>query len=549
MKTYTMPDPGEGLTEAEVVSWLVNPGDTVKINDVLCEVETAKSIVELPSPFAGTVHSLAADEGQTVPVGGALIVIDDGSGADDSHPGDGADQAGTDDARKPGDSAATDGEEKLLVGHIPAAEGGRRRRRRGAGAGQQAAVVRGATQSAGSDERPAAADGSASQGHQDGATSPSAPAGQDRSAVSPLRDADPQAHGTAPQPDPSNPPRMDASTGPEHVLAKPPARRLAAELGVDLTTVTGTGRDGVITRTDVKQAATDRGVTDSAPQPSDQRGATRSSSDGQPQSVTPAQTSGDAQLFAQSWISRTMLGGEPTAPGERRVPIHGVRKVTAEAVKTSMDTKALVTAFLTCDVTPTMDLVARLRADRAFRGLRVSPLTVWCKAVTLAMRRTPVVNASWDDETGQIVHHEQVNLGIAAATPRGLMVPVVRDAQDMTMLDLAQELTRIIAVAKEGRLQPADYTGGTFSITNVGVFGLNAGTPVVNRDESAILVLGSIDRRPWVVGTGDDERIVPRWVTTMSLGFDHRLIDGEQGSTFLHDLAEILSDPTAALLY
>ncbi|MEA5650231.1 dihydrolipoamide acetyltransferase family protein [Cutibacterium granulosum] len=544
-----MPDPGEGLTEAEVVSWLVNPGDTVKINDVLCEVETAKSIVELPSPFAGTVHSLAADEGQTVPVGGALIVIDDGSGADDSHPGDGADQAGTDDAGKPGDSAATDGEEKLLVGHIPAAEGGRRRRRRGAGAGQQAAVVRGATQSAGSDERPAAADGSASQGHQDGATSPSAPAGQDRSAVSPLRDADPQAHGTAPQPDPSNPPRMDASTGPEHVLAKPPARRLAAELGVDLATVTGTGRDGVITRTDVKQAATDRGVTDSAPQPSDQRGATRSSSDGQPQSVTPAQTSGDAQLFAQSWISRTMLGGEPTAPGERRVPIHGVRKVTAEAVKTSMDTKALVTAFLTCDVTPTMDLVARLRADRAFRGLRVSPLTVWCKAVTLAMRRTPVVNASWDDETGQIVHHEQVNLGIAAATPRGLMVPVVRDAQDMTMLDLAQELTRIIAVAKEGRLQPADYTGGTFSITNVGVFGLNAGTPVVNRDESAILVLGSIDRRPWVVGTGDDERIVPRWVTTMSLGFDHRLIDGEQGSTFLHDLAEILSDPTAALLY
>ena len=545
MKTYTMPDPGEGLTEAEVVSWLVSPGDTVKINDVLCEVETAKSIVELPSPFAGTVHSLAVDEGQTVPVGGALIVIDDGSGADDSHPGDGADQAGTDDAGKPGSSAAADGEEKLLVGHIPAAEGDRRRRRRGAGAGQQASVARGATRQTTPDEPPAAA--SARQAHQDGLTSPSAPAGQDRSAASPLRDADP--HGTAPQPDPSNPPRMDASTGPEHVLAKPPARRLAAELGVDLTTVTGTGRDGVITRTDVKQAATDRGVTDSAPQPSDQRGATRSSSDGQPQPVIPAQTSGDTQLFAQSWISRTMLGGEPTAPGERRVPIHGVRKVTAEAVKTSMDTKALVTAFLTCDVTPTMDLVARLRADRAFRGLRVSPLTVWCKAVTLAMRRTPVVNASWDDETGQIVHHEQVNLGIAAATPRGLMVPVVRDAQDMTMLDLAQELTRIIAVAKEGRLQPADYTGGTFSITNVGVLGLNAGTPVVNRDESAILVLGSIDRRPWVVGTGDDERIVPRWVTTMSLGFDHRLIDGEQGSTFLHDLAEILSDPTAALLY
>ena len=165
------------------------------------------------------------------------------------------------------------------------------------------------------------------------------------------------------------------------------------------------------------------------------------------------------------------------------------------------------------------------------------------------MGRTPVINAAWDDVAEEIVFRDHINLGIAAATPRGLMVPVVRGAQDMTMLELATEITRVVAIAKEDNLQPSDYADGTFSITNVGVFGLDAGTPVVNRTESAILVLGALARRPWVVGTGDDERVVPRWVTTMSLGFDHRLIDGEQGSTFLHDVAEILSDPASAMLY
>ena len=314
-----------------------------------------------------------------------------------------------------------------------------------------------------------------------------------------------------------------------HILAKPPARRLAADLGVDLSQVTGTGPQGAVTRSDVKAAA--------------HHGAAAAGDGG----ACP----GDAELASLSVMSRRLLGGAPTEPDghTRKVPVRGVRKVTAKAVKDSLDTKALVTAFLTCDVTPTMELVNRLRADRRFKGLRVSPLTVWCKAVCLAMGRTPVVNARWDDAADQIVFRDQINLGIAAATPRGLMVPVVRNAQDMTMLELAEEITRIVAIAKEGKLQPTDYTDGTFSITNVGVFGLDAGTPVVNRTESAILVLGTIARRPWVVGTGDDEEVVPRWVTTMSLGFDHRLIDGEEGSTFLHDVAEILSDPASAMLY
>ena len=469
MKNYCMPDPGEGLTEGEVVSWQVSPGDTVKINDVLCEVETAKSIVELPSPFAGTVAKLCAEPGETVTVGAPLVTIDDGS----------------------------EDEPEFLVGHVTAEPGRRRRRRRGAAVSTERAREEGV------DTHP---EQSVSEPQHDAEAKP-----EQRLTESASR---------------QDPPRMDRTA---HILAKPPARRLAADLGIDLSQVTGTGPQGAVTRSDVKAAAHD--------------GAAAAGDAGA--------SCGDAELANLSVMSRRLLGGAPTEPDghTRKVPVRGVRKVTAKAVKESLDTKALVTAFLTCDVTPTMELVNRLRADRRFKGLRVSPLTVWCKAVCLAMGRTPIINAAWDDATDQIVFRDHINLGIAAATPRGLMVPVVRDAQDMAMLELATEITRIVAIAKEDKLQPPDYADGTFSITNVGVFGLDAGTPVVNRTESAILVLGALARRPWVVGTGDDERVVPRWVTTMSLGFDHRLIDGEQGSTFLHDVAEILSDPASAMLY
>ena len=470
MKNYCMPDPGEGLTEGEVVSWQVSPGDTVKINDVLCEVETAKSIVELPSPFAGTVAKLCAEPGETVAVGTPLVTIDDGS----------------------------EDEPEFLVGHVTAEPGRRRRRRRGAAVSTERAREEGA------DTHP---EQSVSESRHDA-------------------EAKPEQRLTEPAPR-QDPPRMDRTA---HILAKPPARRLAADLGVDLSQVTGTGPQGAVTRSDVKAAAE-----------VGQHGAARNTGG----------SSDDAEFADLSVMSRRLLGGAPIEPDghTRKVPVGGVRKVTAKAVKDSLDTKALVTAFLTCDVTPTMELVNRLRADRRFKGLRVSPLTVWCKAVCLAMGRTPIINAAWDDAADQIVFRDHINLGIAAATPRGLMVPVVRDAQDMAMLELATEITRIVAIAKEDKLQPPDYADGTFSITNVGVFGLDAGTPVVNRTESAILVLGALARRPWVVGTGDDERVVPRWVTTMSLGFDHRLIDGEQGSTFLHDVAEILSDPASAMLY
>ncbi|VEI03604.1 Dihydrolipoyllysine-residue acetyltransferase component of pyruvate dehydrogenase complex [Acidipropionibacterium jensenii] len=495
MKNYRMPDPGEGLTEAELVSWRVAEGDTVAINDVLCEVETAKSIVELPSPFAGVVARMLVSEGDTVAVGAPLVSIDQGDGP----------------AEEP----------ELLVGHIPDEEGGRRRRRRSAESRSNPAPEPAA--------EPAAAPAPAAPAPEPAAAPESAAA----PVAEPAAEAAPARSCATPSCAAPEPPRVDRSEGPDHVLAKPPARRLAKDLDIDLADVTGTGPDGVITRTDVKQAADARSTGGSA---GSARTDVKRAPAGQ-QSLSPAQ--------------RRLLDGDATnAEGtEHRVRIQGVRKVTAVAMKDSIDTKALVTSFITADVSATMDLVAKLRADRAFKGLRVSPLTVWCKAACLAMTRTPVINARWDDDSGEIVYNRDINLGIAAATPRGLMVPVLRGAQDMNLLEIASELTRIVAIAKQDRLQPSDYSGGTFSISNVGVFGLDAGTPVVNRTESALLVLGAISRRPWVVGSGAQEQIVPRWVTTMSLGFDHRLVDGEQGSTFLHDVAEILSDPTTSLMY
>ena len=190
-----------------------------------------------------------------------------------------------------------------------------------------------------------------------------------------------------------------------------------------------------------------------------------------------------------------------------------------------------------------------LRARREFAGLHVSPLLIHAKAVCLAMARHPELNASWDAAAGEIVYHDEVNLGIAAATPRGLLVPVIKGADKLSLVELCRAINDLVVTAREGKLQPADYAGGTFSITNVGVFGIDTGTPIINGDESAILAMGAIKRKPWVVGTGDDERIEPRWVTTLALSFDHQLIDGEQGSQFLADISTILSAPELALLF
>ncbi len=231
------------------------------------------------------------------------------------------------------------------------------------------------------------------------------------------------------------------------------------------------------------------------------------------------------------------------------MPIKGVRKVTAENMVRSVSTKVHVTEWITIDVTGTMEFVETLKNRREFTGLRVSPLLVYAKAICLALGRNPDLNTSWDEDTQEIVYHRDVNLGIAAATPRGLMVPNIKGAQHLSLLQLCQAVNQLVQVSREGKLQPGDYAHGTFTITNVGVFGIDAGTPIINGDESAIFCMGSIDRRPWVVGDGPDERVEPRWVTTLAIAFDHRIVDGEQGSRFLHDVASILAEPALALLY
>jgi 2-oxoisovalerate dehydrogenase E2 component (dihydrolipoyl transacylase) len=284
-------------------------------------------------------------------------------------------------------------------------------------------------------------------------------------------------------------------------LAKPPVRKLAKDLGVDLSTLTGTGRDGAVTRDDV-QAATGR-----PPQPAASR------------------------------------------ERETREPIKGVRKMMCQAMVDSAFTMPHVTEWVTLDVTRTMEFVERLKARREFRDVRVSPLLVLSRAVMLAMRRTPEINSWWDDRAQEVVLKHYVNLGIAAATPRGLVVPNVKDAQDLSLLDLAAALNQLTATARDGRTQPAEMSGGTFTITNVGVFGVDSGTPIINPGESAILCFGAIKKQPWVVQSDGADEIAVRQVTTLALSFDHRHIDGEKGSRFLADVAGILEDPAAALLY
>ena len=292
-----------------------------------------------------------------------------------------------------------------------------------------------------------------------------------------------------------------------HVLAKPPVRKLAKDLGIELASVTATGPGGIITRADVEAHAS-----------------------------APAEVP-----VAPAYEAAPVVSGRE----DTRVPVKGVQKVMAQAMVASAFTAPHVTEWITVDVSATMELVDRLKGDKAFRELRVSPLLIVAKAVTLAARRTPIVNAAWDEQAQEIVYKGAVNLGIAAATPRGLIVPNIKNADALTLPELCGALNDLVATAREGKTQPADQAGGSFTITNVGVFGVDAGTPIINPGEAAILAFGAVRKQPWVV----DDEIVPRWITTLALSFDHRLIDGEKGSTFLADVASILEDPARALMF
>jgi pyruvate dehydrogenase E2 component (dihydrolipoamide acetyltransferase) len=500
IREFRLPDPGEGLVEADIVTWRVAVGDTVKVNDILLEIETSKSLVELPSPYAGTVTALLVAEGQTADVGSPIIAIDDGTAAPQQAPTvpSAAEPAEEDDpaVTEPLDGLVGDGSEGRrvpnLVGYGPRAGASRRRPRRGSPAEETSQHARDQMAGTFATDVPVSrrADDRAPLG---AGTAPTGPA------ASPL-----------PGPGPAAPePVLTGSA----ILAKPPVRKLAKDLGIDLAALSGSGPGGVITRDDVTAAA-----TAAAPPP------------------VPAPAPAQA--------------APPTRSREDvRIPIRGVRKATAEAMVRSAFTAPHVTEWLTCDVSATVELLERLKARREFRDVRLSPLLLVAKAVCLALGRTPELNSFWDEPAGEIVQFGSVNLGIAAATPRGLVVPNIKGAEALNLLELAQAINAVVATAREGRTAPADMAHGTFTITNVGTFGVDAGTPILNPGESGILCFGTVARRPWVVGTGADERIEPRWVTTLAVSFDHRLADGAQGSTFLADVAGVLSDPGLALLF
>lgn len=455
---FPLPDVGEGLTEADIVAWKVAAGDTVTVNQILVEIETAKSLVELPSPHAGTIGALLVEEGDTVAVGTPIVRFGPVGGEDTAPSAAGASEADAAEAAEaPPAEAPDESSGATLVGYGAVASSSKRRPRKA----------------------PA-----------DGGAAPAAPA----TAAPPPDDS--SAAGQAP-------PRAEAAHD-GRPLAKPPVRKLAKDHGVDLATVTPTGDRGQVTRADLLAHL-------------DSDAAAAGARAGAPASA-------DAQA----------AGGER----EERIPVKGVKKAMANAMVASAFTSPHVTIGVDVDVTGMMDLVRRLKAERALGDdVRVSPLLIIAMAVARAARRHPYMNARMDGD--EVVLRHYVNLGIAAATERGLIVPNVKDADGMGLAELGRGIGELVEVARSGKTPPAAQSGGTITLTNVGVFGVDWGTPIINPGESAIVAAGRVQRRPWVV----DDAVVPREVMTLTASADHRVVDGEAISRFLRDIADVLEDP------
>ncbi|MDQ0373985.1 dihydrolipoamide acetyltransferase family protein [Cellulomonas humilata] len=462
IKTVTLPDLGEGLTESDLVEWVVAVGDTVELNQVVAEVETAKALVQLPSPYAGVVAELLVEPGVTVPVGTGLltIAVEEPALADE-----GAEPAPTAGADAPESTAPAAPERTaVLVGYGPLVEGSSRPRRKSRSADWAA------------------------------------------------------AHAVA---DDVGLALSGGRIGPK-VL--PPVRKLAHDLGVDLNKMVGSGKDGMITRDDVLRAVSGVEVSPAARRP-DALSAAHRPGLARPMKDAPAPTRPDA------------------AARETRTPIAGVRKQTAAAMVASAFTAPHASTSLTVDVTPTLELLAQLKQDRALDGHRISILTLVAKAVTIAIGRNPSLNAHWDEAAGEIVQYGYVNLGIAAATPRGLLVPSIKDADRLRLPDLADAIGHLTEEARAGTTTPADLAGGTITITNIGVFGVDTGTPILVPGQAAILAMGAIRRQPWEF----QDQIALRSVMTVSLSFDHRLVDGAEAARFLADVGGVLARPGTVL--
>jgi pyruvate dehydrogenase E2 component (dihydrolipoamide acetyltransferase) len=442
---FPLPDVGEGLTEAELVSWKVQVGDIVTVNQTICEIETAKSIVELPCPFAGEVTELLVQEGETVEVGNPIIAVRVAAGSvipgvdepEGNNPVMNSPLVNSQVLDTP--TANTGAEYQLpnLVGYGDPGEVSSRRSR----------AVRG---------------------------------------LPPIAKATPVA-------------MVSQIATSDSVMAKPPIRKLAKELGVDISLVTGTGLRGEVTREDIVGSASQAGVFKNL--------------------TTPNQPS----------------------QREERIPVKGVRKAIATAMVRSAFTAPHVSIFVDVDATRTMEYVRRLKNSVDFAGIKVTPLLIMAKAIIWAVRRNQMVNSTWTDE--EIIVHYFVNLGIAAATPRGLIVPNIKDADAMSMIQLAQAIEQLATTAREGKTTPEDMREGTITITNIGVFGVDTGTPILNPGEVGIIALGSIRKKPWVV----DDEIVVRQITTIGATFDHRVVDGDVASRFVQDIASVIEEPALLL--
>jgi 2-oxoisovalerate dehydrogenase E2 component (dihydrolipoyl transacylase) len=515
LKQFLLPDVGEGLTEAEIVTWHVQPGDQVTINQIIVDIETAKSVVELPSPYEGVVAGLLVPEGETAYVGTPIISVEVGAEAGGGPPpapqgstsadlvppppAEGGVEPGIHGVLTPKD----DERQSVLVGYGVKPSATTRRPRRAAAATSAAASAAAHAPAAAA---PAAAHapstpGPAAASHAPAAAAPAAA----RGASAPVASAPAAAPGNG-----------------TSVLAKPPVRKLAKDLGIDLSRLSGTGPGGSVTRDDVQSAA--HGGQEAA------KLTDVSAPAGPP--ASPAQP--PAQPAAVTAVAR-----------EERIRIRGVRKHTAAAMVASAFTAPHVTEFLQIDMTETMAATARLRSLPEFGDVRVSPLLLVAKALMVAVGRHPMVNSSWDEDAQEIVVRHYVNLGIAVATDRGLVVPNVRDAHALSLPGLAHALAQLSETARAGKATPADLSGGTITITNVGIFGVDTGTPILSPGEAAILAFGRVKDAPWV----HEGQLAVRKVTTLALSFDHRIVDGDLGSAVLRDVGAMLEDPLRMLAW
>lgn len=433
MSVFKLPDVGEGLVEAEVISWKVGPGDVVKINDILLEIETAKSLVELPSPFAGTVAELLADEGETVNVGAPIIRFEG-----PAEPGPGPSDPGKEPAEPPsGEPVEEESGGKVLVGY--------------------------------------------------GISTASA---ETRVTLSWKGDRDGIAQSAM---------KTAAPSGPEanRARATPPVRAFAKRSGINLVDVTGTGPQGRILRGDLEGHLGGPPTVDQRPLP----------------------------------------GSASHAVREERQPLKGVRKAIAQAMVRSYSEIPHANVSTEFDITPTMDFINELKGRREYEDRKFTPLLFVAKALLRAVARNPQINTLLDGD--EIIQRHYVNLGIAAATPRGLIVPNIKDAHGMSLLELETAMTDLVRTARDGRTAPEDQTGGTITITNAGVFGIDTGSPIINPGEPAIVGFGAVREKPWVVGG----EVVPRKITNIGVSVDHRILDGDVAGYFLSDIIEALTDP------